>query len=45
MVYEGDDRSDGSPWLFRWEWNDAAFCMTGSLLEGEITKVASSIGE
>ena len=20
MVYEGDDRSDGSPWLFRWEW-------------------------
>ncbi|MCC7556383.1 MAG: DUF4367 domain-containing protein [Methanoculleus marisnigri] len=45
LVYENDDRSDGSLWLFRWEWNDAAFCMTGNLPEGEITKVASSIVE
>lgn len=43
LVYENDDRSDGSPWLLRWDWNDAAFCMTGSLPEGEITKVASSV--
>ena len=45
LVYENDDRSEDSLWLFRWEWNDAAFCMTGSLPEGEITKVASSIVE
>ncbi|WP_156168423.1 DUF4367 domain-containing protein [Methanoculleus sediminis] len=45
LVYENDDRSDGSLWLFRWDWNDAAFCMTGSLPEGEITKVAASIVE
>jgi len=45
MVYEGDGRFEGSPWLFRWDWNDAAFCMTGNLPEGEITKVASSIVE
>jgi len=45
LVYENDDSSDGSLWLFRWEWNDAAFCMTGNLPDGEITKVASSIIE
>ncbi len=45
LVYENDDFSEGSSWLFRWSWNDAAFCMTGSLPEGEITKVASSIVE
>lgn len=45
LVYENDDRSEDSLWLFRWEWNDAAFCMTGSLPEGEITKVAASIVE
>lgn len=45
LVYENDDRSKDSLWLFRWEWNDAAFCMTGNLPEGEITKVASSIVE
>ncbi len=45
LVYENDDRSEDSLWLFRWEWNDAAFCMTGNLPEDEITKVASSIVE
>lgn len=45
LVYENDEFSEGSSWLFRWSWNDAAFCMTGSLPEGEITKVASSIVE
>ncbi|ABN56081.1 MULTISPECIES: DUF4367 domain-containing protein [Methanoculleus] len=45
LVYENDDRSEGSLWLFRWEWNDAAFCMTGKLPVDEITKVASSIVE
>jgi len=45
LVYEGDDRSDGSLWLLRWNWNGAAFCMTGRLPAGEITKVAASIGK
>jgi hypothetical protein len=45
LVYEGDDRSDGSLWLLRWTRNAAAFCMTGRLPAGEITKVAASIGE
>ncbi|MDD3932648.1 hypothetical protein [Methanoculleus sp. UBA303] len=45
LVYEGDDPSDGSLWLLRWNWNDASFCMTGRLPAGEITKVAASIGE
>ncbi|WP_214019772.1 DUF4367 domain-containing protein [Methanoculleus sp.] len=45
LVYENDDRSAGSLWMLRWDWNDAAFCMTGSLPAGEITKVAASIVE
>ena len=45
LVYEGDDRSEGSLWLLRWNWNDASFCMTGRLPAGEITKVAASIGK
>lgn len=43
LVYEGDDRSDGSLWLLRWNRNDASFCMTGRLPAGEITKVAASV--
>lgn len=45
LVYENDDRSEGSLWLLRWDWNDASFCMTGRLPAGEITKVASSVSE
>ncbi|MCK8518414.1 DUF4367 domain-containing protein [Methanoculleus sp. 7T] len=45
LVYEGDDPSEGSLWLLRWNWNDAPFCMTGRLPAGEITKVAASIGK
>lgn len=45
IVYENDDRSDGSLWQLRWDWNDASFCMTGRLPGGEITKVAASVSE
>lgn len=45
LVFDNDDRSEGSPWRLRWNWNDKSFCMTGSLPEGEITKVAASIVE
>ncbi|NMA10402.1 MAG: hypothetical protein GX932_05210 [Methanomicrobiales archaeon] len=43
LVFDNDDRSEGSLWLLRWGWNDESFCMTGSLPEGEITKVAASV--
>lgn len=43
VVYQNDDRSDGSLWLLRWDWNDASFCMTGRLPADETTKVASSV--
>ncbi|WP_157203603.1 hypothetical protein [Methanoculleus bourgensis] len=44
-VYENDDRLDGSSWMLRWDWNDASFCMMGSLSVGEVTRVvASAIG-
>lgn len=42
LVYEGDDRSPGSPWLLRWDWNDASFCMTGRLPMDEMMRVAAS---
>ena len=43
LVFDNDDRSEGSPWRLRWDWNDESFCMTGSLPWGEITKVAASV--
>ena len=43
LVYENDDRSEGSLWRLRWDWNNASFCMTGSLPAEEIMKIAASV--
>lgn len=44
LTFEGDNRSDGSLWQFRWNRNEDAYFMVGRLPWNEGVKIAASVG-
>lgn len=44
LTFEGDNRSDGSLWQFRWNRNEDAYFMVGRLPWNEGVEIAASVG-